>query len=425
MWPSRCVLINPWLALLSLAPLPLLLISVRRTGRKLRTVTRQQRRKEGDAASFAAESLRQVRVVKAYGAEDRATEQFARDARSGERASVKAARLAGRMSLFTEGLTGAGTALVLLAGAWQVQQGSLTPGELLVVTSYARMLYKPLRKVSTEGGRLSKAVACAGRLTDVLEQPVESSDGRPAPEFEGSLRLVAVGHHYPNGTRTLSRISFALKPGTFALLSGPNGAGKSTLLSVVLRLLQPDRGLVLVDGQPANAFELISYRSRFAFVPQDLLLFGSTIRENIQFGRPDATDEQIEAAARLALFDDVAQSLPDGYDTALGEGGCTLSGGQARRLMLARAAVRDAPFLILDEPLAGLDVEARPHVAKAIRRLARGRTTIVVTHEGAAELDADVELHLEGGLLVEGGRATAGDHTRPLHAVRPLREATA
>ena len=181
------------------------------------------------------------------------------------------------------------------------------------------------------------------------------------------------------------------------VVAGPNGSGKSTLISTLLRLIEPDRGAVLVSGQPASVFELQKLSPRFAYVPQDLLLFGATITENVLYGRPDASDDEVTLAARLALFDDVASRLPDGYDTVLGENGETLSGGEARRLMLARAAVRDAPILLLDEPLAGIDPDARQQVATAIRRIAAGRTTLVVSHGPDEEIDADLVIRLDGG----------------------------
>ena len=410
-------LLDPFLTLLALAPVPLLAVGVRRSSRQLRTVTRKQRRREGDAAGFAAETLRQIRVVKAFGNERRATDRFARDARAGERAGLKAARLSGRMSLLTEALTGIGTALVLLVGAQQVRSGRLTPGDLYVVIVYTRTLYKPLRKVSAEGGRLSKAAACAGRIVDLLEVPAEPiGTGRRAPRFTGSLVLLNVYYTYPGGHIGLAGLSLSIPPGSLVVVAGPNGAGKSTLVSTLLRLIEPDRGAVLVSGQPAAAFELESYRRRFAYVPQDLLLFGATITENVLYGRPDATDAEVRSASRLALLDDIAASLPDGYDTVLGENGATLSGGEARRLMLARAAVRDAPIVLLDEPLAGIDPDARAQVARAIRRIAAGRTTLVVSHGPVEEVDPDIVV------ILDGGRVTSVDHRHPADAPRfPVR----
>ena len=392
------LVLDPFLALVAMAPVPFLALSVARRSRELKQVTRKQRRREGDAAAFAAESLRQIRVVKAYAGENKATERFARDARSGEKAGVRAAHLAGRMARLTEALTGAGVALVLLVGGRRVLSGALSPGDLLVFISYTRSLYKPVRKISNEGGRMSKATACAERLLEVLRvEPEPAGCGRRAPRFCGELIVRGVRYRYAGGREALRGISFDVGPGELAVLAGHNGSGKSTLLGVLLRLFEPDGGMVLMDGQPIGAFDLGSYRAQLAFVPQEPQLFGATIRENILYGRPDADDADVEAAARAAFFDAVVARLPDGYETVLGENGASLSGGEARRLMLARAALRDARVLLLDEPLAGLDPEARPVVAQAIRRIGTGRTTVVVSHGHEAELDPDVVVRLADG----------------------------
>ncbi|MFQ5844806.1 MAG: ABC transporter ATP-binding protein [Planctomycetota bacterium] len=393
--------LDPLLAGLALLPLPLLVLGIRRSSRRLTGVTRKQRRKQGDAAAYAAETLRQIRLVKAYAAEDRATRVFADRTRASERAGGKAARVAAGMTRVAEICTGAGLALVLFAGVQRVQAGALSVGQLLVLLSYTRSLYKPVRKLAREGARLAKATACAGRVLEVLDlEPEDPELGRPVPRLRGAIDFCAVTFRYAAGQRALRGLTLHLDPGTLAVLSGPNGAGKSTVLGLLLRLFRPDEGEIRVDGLPIESLRLAEYRERIAYLPQGTLLFGATVRDNIAFGNPDATDEEIERAARLALAHDFVEGLSEGYDTVLGENGGTVSGGEAGRLMLARAAVRDANILLLDEPLAGLDPEARAFVAPAIRRIAAGRTTLVVHHGPAGELDADVHLHLEGGRLV-------------------------
>lgn len=396
------------LTLAALLPLPLLSFVVGRSSPRMKEVTRKQRRREGDSAAFAAESLRQIRVVKAYTAEDRATEEFTRSTRSSERAGMESARLAGKVSRATEALTGAGLAFVLLLGGRRVGADALTPGELLVVMSYTRMLYKPVRKVSGEGGRLSKALACSERLVEVLRAEPEPIDrGQPVPRFDGEVAVRGVFYTYPGGTRALQDVSFVVPAGGLVVLAGHNGSGKSTMLSILLRLIEPDWGVVLVDGQPIEAFRLDAYRRRIAFVPQDPQLFGASIRDNILYGEPEAPAQVVEDAARAALLGEVVTRIPGGLDAVLGENGASLSGGEARRLMLARAAVRDARLLVLDEPLAGLDPEARPLVAQAIRRIAAGRTTIVVSHGTIDDLDPDLIVHLADG------RVAGIDERRP------------
>jgi ATP-binding cassette, subfamily B, bacterial len=231
--------------------------------------------------------------------------------------------------------------------------------------------------------------------------PEDPKAGRPAPMFRGEITFDRVRYAYPDGPQALNDVSFVVPAGALVALVGPNGAGKSTILGILLRLVEPNAGEVRIDGEAIAEFRIAAYRSRFAYVPQPVQLFSGTLRENILFGRLDATQGQIEEAARKTLLDDVVDRLPGGFDARLGEGGETLSGGEARRLMLARAAVRDARVLLLDEPLTGLDPSAREMVARALRQIAAGRTTIVVSHDAVADLDPDVTIRLDAGRLVE------------------------
>lgn len=407
-------LIDWRLTLVALAPLPFLFVGLRRSSTELTKVSRKQRRKEGSVAAMASESLRQIEVVKAYAAEDRTARAFTKQARSSERAGLRAIRIAAGMNRTSEIATGIGLALVLYLGAMKVLDGVLDPGVLIVLVSYARSLYKPVRKLSREGVRLSKATACAGRLLEVLQEPVESSnEGRSVERLRGEIELEGVTKDYEDGTEALRGVDAHVPAGSLALVSGPNGAGKSTLVSLLLRLLEPTSGTVRVDGVPIGEWKLEDYRGRVAYVPQDLLLFGGTVRENLRFARPEASDEDVEEAAAMALADDFIRDFPEGYETELGEAGARLSGGQARRLMLARAALRDADILLLDEPLAGLDPEARALVARGIRGIAAGRTTIVVSHGSASELDPDVHLRFDAGRCEVETVAVADRAVRP------------
>lgn len=385
-----------------LVPVPLLLVGVDTASRRVREASTKQRRKEGAIASIAAESMRQVRVVKAFTAERRAVAGFAESARSAERAQMVSTREAAKMERLTEALGGLSTALVLAIGAARVQSGLMTTGELLVAVTYARTLYKPLRKMSGEGARLGKATACANRVVDLLELPAESpTAGRPAPRLAGHLTFLDVSHRYPDGRESLRELRLHVPAGSLLAICGENGAGKSTLLNLVLRMYKPSAGRVYADGIDISELQLESYREQISYVPQELALFGATIRENIAYSRPGATEAEIARAAELALLTPVIESLPAGFDTVLGENGASLSGGQARRLMLARAALRDGAILLLDEPLAGLDPQARETVASAIRRVADGRTTLVVHHGPLAELKPDYAIELIAGRRVD------------------------
>lgn len=386
------------LFLVALIPLPLLWMTLERTSSAVKSAAGKQRRKEGAIASQAAESLRQVGLIKAFAAESRTTERFTRDARSTERANMAAARHAARMTRMTEILTGVGVALVLVLGAVRVRAGLLTTGELVLVVSYARMIYKPVRKLTAEGARIAKAVACANRVVDLLDRPAEDAEaGHVVGRLSGRIDIRGVGHVYPDGRRSLAGLDAGVPAGSLVAITGENGTGKSTLLSLLLRLHRLSEGTIFVDGADIATLQLSSYREQIAYVPQELALFGGTIRENILFARPDATDAEILAAADAALFTPVLDRLPEGLDTNLDEAGTSLSGGQARRLMLTRAALRDASILLLDEPLAGLDPDARGLVSRAISNIAAGRTTLVVHHGGLDELGPDMELRLERG----------------------------
>ncbi len=395
-------ILDPLLGALALLPLPAIAFLLQRSARKLKQATRKQRRRLGNAAGRAAESLRQIRLVKAYAAEGRAIDEFSRQSRAGEEAGVRAARISGEMERATSILTGLGMAVVLLVGARRVFAGAATVGDLVVILTYVRNLYQPLGAVSGAGVRMGRASAAMERILEVLHMPPEDhSGGRPAPEFAGDVTFDGVRFTYPGGPEALNDVSFQIRPGALTALTGPNGSGKSTVLALLLRLMDPDGGEVRIDGELSESFQLDSYRRRFAFVPQDIQLFGAPLRDNILYGRPDASEAEMREAARTALLDEVVARLPGGYDAVLGEGGGTLSGGEARRLMLARAALRHARILLLDEPLTGLDPDARETVARAIKRIAAGRTTIVVSHEAVSDFEPDVVLRLEDGRLAE------------------------
>ena len=380
----------------ALIPLPLLWVTVEKGSSAIKSAAGKQRRKEGAIASTAAESLRQVSLIKAFSAEERTSESFRSDARSAERATMAAARHAARMARLTEILTGAGVALVLTIGALRTRSGLLTPGQLILAISYTRMVYKPVRKLTGEGAKVAKATACALRVMALLDQATEDpTAGTPVGPLDGDIDFLQVSHTYPDGRSSLQSLSARFPSGSLVAVTGENGTGKSTLLSLLLRLYRPSEGEVRIGGIDISTMQLASYRDQIAYVPQELALFGGTIRENIAFGRPDATDTDILLAAEAALLGPVLDTLPEGIDTVLDEAGASLSGGQARRLMLARAALRKASVLLLDEPLTGLDPEARAIVARAISNIAAGRTTLVVHHGALTELAPDFQLKLD------------------------------
>ncbi len=309
---------------------------------------------------------------------------------------MTATRKSARMASLTEVLTGAGVALVLLLGARRVQAGLLTPGQLVLAVSYTRMIYKPIRKLTGEGAKLAKATACALRVIDLLDRPVEAADrGVRVSSLAGDIEFVGVSHRYPDGRQSLDGLDATIPDGSVTAVVGRNGSGKSTMIALLLRLHRPSKGKVRICGVDVGSYRLDEYRGEMAYVPQELALFSGTIRENIAFGKPEASEADLTAAAESALLTPVLDRLPNGLDTELGEGGVSLSGGEARRVMLARAAVRDASIMLLDEPLTGLDPGARRTVAKAIRTVAKGRTTVLIHHGDLSDLAPDNVIELD------------------------------
>jgi ATP-binding cassette subfamily B protein len=255
---------------------------------------------------------------------------------------------------------------------------------------------------------MAKGVACGERIISVLERKpaiVDAPNAVPAPPFRGELAFDRVSFGYGDGPDVLSHVSFVAKPGTRVALVGESGAGKSTLAKLLLRLADPRHGSVRIDGRDVREFTIDSLRNSIAIVPQEALLFATTIRENIAFGRLDATEEEILAAARLANADEFIRKLPEGYDTEVGERGVTLSGGERQRIAIARAAVRRSPILILDEPMTGLDAQSEAAVKEALERLSEGRTTVLIAHRFTLVERCDLILVLENGRIAESGTA--------------------
>jgi ATP-binding cassette subfamily B protein len=399
--------VDPVLTLVALAALPAFAVTGVRMTRAITTVSRKQRRQEGQLASVAAESLAAIKVVQAYSLEETLEESFAASNEKSLRDGVKGKRLSAGLERRTDVLVAIATGLVLYVGARRVLSGALTAGELVVFVSYLKQAFKPMRDVAKYTGRLAKASASGERiieLLDVVPDIVDGPDARPAPPFRGEVLLQRVSLAYEPGRPVLHQVDLHVRPGQRVGVVGPSGAGKSSLVALLARLHDPSEGEVLVDGHDLRSLTLESVRRQVAIVLQDSVLFATSIRENIAYGAPGAGDEEIEAAARLANAHDFVTALPDGYDTVVGERGATLSGGQRQRIAIARAAVRQAPIVVLDEAMAGLDRDNEEVVSDALRRLTAGRTTFVVAHDHAAVADADLVVRVEGGRIVAQGR---------------------
>ena len=394
------------LGLLAVAVVPLMWLSATRLGGHIRDASQQQRKREGAMAAAAAESIGSIKAVQALSLEGAFVESFSSQNVKSFREGIRAKRLSARLERTVDVLIACATALVLWYGARLALQGRITPGDLLVFLAYLKNAFKPAQDLAKYTARIAKASAAAERVLDVLDRTPEIRDlpgARPAPAFRGGIRFGRVSFEYEPGRPTLQDVDFELAPGARLALVGPSGAGKSTIASLILRLYDPASGTVAIDGHDVRQFTLESLRGQVSVVLQETLLFAASVRDNIAYGSADATDRSIEAAARLANAHDFIVSLPQGYDTPLGERGVTLSAGQRQRIAIARAAVRQAPLLVFDEPTTGLDRENERTVGEALNRLSAGRTSVLVTHNLRQAVDADLVLYIENGRVLERG----------------------
>lgn len=396
------------LALLALAVAPLFWLRTTQLSRRIQQVSRDQRSQEGALASTAAESIAAIRVVQALSLEQTFSSVFERSNSASLRDGVKAKRLEAGLERTVDVLIAISTGIVVWFGARLVLSGQLTPGELLVFLAYLKNAFKPARDFAKYTGRLAKASAAGERIIELFEETPEIRD-RPdalaAPPLRGRIQFDTVSFAYEDA-EVLSNVSFTVEPGQRVAVVGPSGNGKTTLVSLLLRLYDPQQGSIRVDGRDIREYTLASLRAQISVVLQDNLLFASSVRDNIAYGRPEACDEEIEAAARVANAHDFIVALPDGYETILGERGVTLSGGQRQRIAIARAAIRQSPIVILDEPTTGLDEENEQTVLEALTRLMSGRTTFVISHDLQLAARSDLILYLDGGRVVESGTHT-------------------
>jgi ATP-binding cassette subfamily B protein len=401
------MLIFDWeLGLIGSLSVPVLLSVVLYFRRRIRDQERQVRQKEGDIASLAQETISSIRVVKAFGRERFESQRF--DAESGEmlEAGLQVTRLEASFAWVLNVATAANLAALVSFGAYRVLDGALSAGTLVVFIQYLRDLQGPLTSLSKLSAKLARATVRAQRIAEVLhERPAieENPQAQAAPPFRGEIRFDQVSFGYSPGQPVLKDINLLVKPGEVVAVVGPTGIGKSTLASLILRLYDPLKGRVLIDGHDLREYKFESVVDQIGVVLQESVLFQATIRENIAYGKPQATLKEIEEAARIAGCDEFIRRFPAGLDTVVGERGATLSGGQRQRIAIARAVIRNSPILILDEPTTGLDPESEEIVLKALERLMLGRTTVLIAHKFSTVRRADRIYVLEGGEVVEEG----------------------
>ncbi|MFC0142471.1 ABC transporter ATP-binding protein [Erwinia mallotivora] len=403
--------INLQMTLLSLLLMPLIIWSTRQTSGKVHKVSRDQRKREGALAASTAEFLGAIGVVQALSLEAVAARSFASDDGKSMQQNVRSRRLLAGLERKVDLIIAVATAIVLFYGATNVLKGVMSAGDLLIFVSYLKNSFRPVREYARYAGRLSKALAAGERVVALLEEKpeiVDREDATALQRVEGNICFERVSFGYPSASRsgqnTLHQISFYLRSGESLAIVGPSGTGKSTLLSLLLRLYDPQEGRITIDGKDLRHCTIKSVRQSISYVPQDNLLFGLSIRENIALAATETvTNEQIYAAARLARAHEFILRLPDGYDTILSERGNSLSGGQRQRISLARAAIRSAPVLLLDEPATGLDSESEHHLIAALSQLMVDRTTLIVTHNLAFAARAQRIMVIDEGQVMELG----------------------
>ncbi|GAA1786945.1 ABC transporter ATP-binding protein [Planosporangium flavigriseum] len=411
------------LALVSLVVAPVFWAVARFFSRRIKQVSRESRRRSGSISVVVEEVLRNVPLVQAYGQQERESNRFTRAAEAKYRAEMSYARLRGVYSPLINGVEMIGALVVIGYGAWQVSHGRLTVGELLVFVTLLSRLYGPIRGINGLMTSAYAAAASAERLVEILDERPSVTDPpspRELPSQPSVVELHEVSFTYPEtSTRALDKVSLRVGTGQVLALVGASGAGKSTIARLLLRFHDPDDGQVTVDGIDLRDLRLDDLRQNIAVVLQETLVFDGTIRDNIAYGRPGATDAEIEAAARAADAHDFVMAMPDGYDTRIGERGSRLSGGQRQRIAIARAMIRDAPVLLMDEPTTGLDPQSGARVLEPARRLMAGRTTIVISHDLLLARDATEIVVLDHGAIVERGThdelLKRGGHYRQLY----------
>jgi len=403
------IVTSPKLSALVLIAIPVVVLPLVVSGRAVRRRSRVAQDRLADASAFAAEAVGAVRTMQAFGMERATAARFAaaaEEAFEAARVSIKARAVLTGTGIF---LVSASVVGVLWYGAQDVLAGTMTAGRLSQFVLYAVFAASSLGQLSEVYGELAQAAGAAERLGEILAtEPSIVAPERPRPLPEPPLGTVAfedVRFSYPGRPEQVAveGLTFALRSGERVALVGPSGAGKSTVLQLLLRFYDPETGSILVDGVPITQADPVALRRRMALVPQEPTIFATSVLENIRYGRPEATEEEIRHAAVLASADGFIGALPQGYDTVLGERGVTLSGGQRQRIAIARAILKDAPILLLDEATSALDAESERKVQEALDRLMQGRTTLVIAHRLATIRSADRILVMNAGRIVEEG----------------------
>jgi subfamily B ATP-binding cassette protein MsbA len=393
-------------ALLVVVMTPFLLLSISRFRRSVKKATREVRRRESDVLTVVQAGLESVRTVQALGAEDVEETRLGDASRAAVAAALRARRIKSLLSPHVAVVVAACTALVLWRGTGLAVAGALTVGSLTVFLAYLARFFKPVQDLAKMTNAVAQTHVALERIAGILDVDMavdERPDATEPPPLKGAIGFERVAFSYSPDVPVLTDVTVSIPAGAFIGIVGPTGSGKSTAASLIPRFYDPTAGRVMIDGTDVRGYTLRGLRRQIGFVLQETVLFSGTIRENIAYGRHDATDAQIVTAARLANADEFIAKMSGGYGARIGERGATLSGGQRQRIGIARAFLRDAPILILDEPTASLDSESEHLVIDGMQRLMKGRTVMMITHRLTTLRDADNILVLQNGIVAEQG----------------------
>lgn len=398
--------LDPRLTGLALLVAPFLALTIRLCGESMRTRHRERRDLEARMMSVVEQTLSAIPAVQAFGREELEHARFRAYASDTASAYLRAIRADMRFTLLVGLVTAAGTAAIMWVGAQDALHGRLTVGAVLVFLSYLSSLYSPLSTTTYMVSTVQSVAASADRVLEVLDTPLDVQDGPETWDgrVRGHVRYEGVTFGYRPGHPVLRAVSLEARPGETVAVVGPTGAGKTTLLGLLVRFFDPWSGRITIDGRDIRRLRLRALREQIAIVLQEPFIFPITVAENIAYGRPGATRDEIIAAAVAANADEFIRRLPDGYDTVVGEKGATLSGGEKQRLSIARAFLKNAPILILDEPTSAVDLLTEARLLEALDRLARGRTTFIIAHRLSTIRRADRILVMDRGAIVGQGR---------------------
>jgi subfamily B ATP-binding cassette protein MsbA len=392
--------------LIAVAFTPVLLVFVFHFKKAVKDATRAVRARQSDVLSIVQRGLGSIRVTKAFGRQDLEMAHLEAASRATVAAALRARQIKSLMSPIVSVVVAICTAIVLWKGTSLIVAGTMTAGALTVYLAYLKQFFKPVKDLASMTSTIAQTNVALERIETILsadEVIKERADAVDPGRVKGAITFDRVSFGYNKDEPVLHEVSFAIEPGQVVGIVGPTGSGKSTVLSLLPRFYDPLFGHVRIDGINIADYKLASLRSQIGFVLQDTMLFPGTIRDNIAYGRPEATDDDIIAAANVANAEEFISRMPLGYDSIVGERGDTLSGGQRQRIAIARAVIRNSPILVLDEPTAALDTESEHLVIEALRRLMKGRTVIMIAHRLNTLVGADKIIVLKDGVVVEEG----------------------